>query len=72
MDPEEIAKLVKNLKLSQDKNKAHVVLTSDLDCLGRERLESCLVGKVFSSKAVNRETFRTNMPRILQGKKAVL
>lgn len=46
MDPEEIAKMVKNLKLS------HVTLPPDLE----SRLESCLVGKVFSSKAVNRDT----------------
>lgn len=71
MDSEEIVKLVKNLKLSQDKNKAHVILTPDLACLGRERLELCLVGKVFSSKAVNGETFGTNMPRIFQAKKNV-
>lgn len=38
---------------------------------GLQKLESCLVGKVFSSKAVNRETFRIQMPRILQAKKSV-
>lgn len=30
-----------------------------------------LGGEVFSTKAVNRDTFRTQMPRILQSKKAV-
>lgn len=53
MDSDEIAKLVQNLKLSTAKDKAHVILTSDLAILGRQRLESCLVGKVFSSRAVN-------------------
>lgn len=34
-------------------------------------MDLCLVGKILSSKAVNRETFRTQMPRILQAKKQV-
>lgn len=44
-------------------------LSEDLTSIGKKQLESCLVGKVFSSKAVNRETFRVQMPRILQAKK---
>ncbi|XP_073067166.1 uncharacterized protein [Primulina eburnea] len=71
MDTEEVAKLVRDLKLSQAKDKNLVVLSSDLASRGLQRLESCLIGKVFTAKAVNRETFRTQMPRIIQAKKGI-
>lgn len=48
-----------------------VLISVDLTSLGQKRLESCLVAKVFSAKTVNRETFRIQMPRILQSKKAL-
>ncbi|XP_075479285.1 uncharacterized protein LOC142520170 [Primulina tabacum] len=34
--------------------------------IGEERLSRCLVAKVFSSKTINREAFRQQMPRTLQ------
>lgn len=71
MDAEDIAKMVKDLQLSHAKDVVHIVLKSDLAQLGRKRLESCLVDKVFSSKYVNRETFCAQMPHILQIKKSV-
>ncbi|XP_073041756.1 uncharacterized protein [Primulina eburnea] len=71
MDEEEIAKRVSSLKLSLPNLGAPVVIPTVLAAAGSQRLESCLVAKVFSSKAVNRETFRTQMPRIIQAKKEV-
>lgn len=43
----------------------------DLAILSRQWLESCLVGKVFFIKVLDRETFGTIMPQILQAKKSI-
>ncbi|XP_073152582.1 uncharacterized protein [Henckelia pumila] len=71
MDPEEIAKRVGRLKLSQSNNEAPRIISKDQSNFGQQKLDSCLVGKVFSAKVINRETFRVQMPRILQAKNSV-
>ncbi|XP_075483839.1 uncharacterized protein At4g02000-like [Primulina tabacum] len=71
MDSEEIVRRVNALKLSSSNKDGVVIISADLTSQGLQRLDSCLVGKVLSSKAVNRDTFRTHMPRILQAKKPV-
>lgn len=71
MDPDDIAKLVSVMKLSNEKEGNTVNLSADLIHEGKGRQERCLIGKVFSSKAVNRDIFRTHMPRILQAQKQI-
>ncbi|XP_075499819.1 uncharacterized protein LOC142538372 [Primulina tabacum] len=71
MDPEEIARCVRSMQISSNNKKDPIVLPEDLASIGKNRLDSCLVCKIFSSKAVNRETFRVQMPRILQAKKPI-
>ncbi|XP_073049661.1 uncharacterized protein [Primulina eburnea] len=67
MDPDEVARLVTKLKISN----LHVLgetLTLDVADLkaGKQRLESCLVAKVLSPKMINSAAFKQQMPRILQ------
>lgn len=55
---------VRDLKIAG--SKAHSVTLEDEDIkIGDERAASCLVAKVLSHKLVNRDTFRSQMPRIL-------
>ncbi|XP_073153566.1 uncharacterized protein [Henckelia pumila] len=69
MDHDEIAKRVGKLKLSIVEP---IIIPAELTTFGQQKMESCLVAKVMSAKAVNRETFRAQMPRILQAKKQVI
>ncbi|XP_073054833.1 uncharacterized protein [Primulina eburnea] len=71
MDPDEIARRVRSLQISSNNNKDPIIIPEELATIGKNRLDSCLVCKIFSSKAVNRETFRVQMPRILQAKKPI-
>lgn len=70
MDPEEIVRRVRDLKLAGSKD--HTVTLEDEDIkIGDERAAYCLVAKVFSHIPVNRETFRSQIPRILQVNRTV-
>lgn len=71
MDPEEIARRVEAMKLISEDREVPVLIPEDLTLFGQKRLDRCLVAKVFLEKAVNRDTFRSQMPRILQSKKDV-
>lgn len=71
MDSEEIAQRVGKIKLHSDFSDVPLVISSSSAFLGQQRLKTCLVRKVFSAKAVNRETFQSQMPRILQAKKQI-
>lgn len=71
MEPAEISRRVRSMQISSDNNEDIVIIPEDLASFGKGRLESCLVCKIFSSKAVNRETFRAQMPRILQEKRPI-
>lgn len=71
MDAEEIERLVTQLNLIPDKAKECNDLPTELANLGQTRLSSSLVSKLFSSKAVNRKTFRKHMPKILQASKHI-
>lgn len=63
MDSEDIARLVHQLNLVPDLDKECFVMPSAVSKLGFSSLDSSLVAKVFSPKAVNREAFRTQMPK---------
>lgn len=71
MDPVDLSRLVETLKLSNEYMDNCIVLSPELSKLGYERVENCLIGKVFSSKTINRDTFRSQMPRILQACKQI-
>lgn len=66
MDPTEIARLVKKLTLSTEANKSSVTLSASAVQASTNRLQRCLVGKIFSAKAQNRETLILQVPKILQ------
>lgn len=68
MDQDEIARLVAELKQCPDVGKNVVKISQGAVSEGRQNLTHSLVGKVFSEKATNRETLRTQIPRILQAK----
>lgn len=57
MDSEDIARLVTKLNLMPEIEKECYTLPTKLTKLGQSRLKFCLVAKVFSVRAVNRETF---------------
>ncbi|TXG57031.1 hypothetical protein EZV62_018344 [Acer yangbiense] len=65
MDQEEIAKLSASLSLQSKEEKLWSVQNTLKD-LTVKKLELCLVGKVLSSKIINREAFRAVIPRIWQ------
>lgn len=69
MDPDEIVRLVNEMKLSRlDPNEAVNLEEADLR-IGEERLTRCLLAKILSPKAINREAFRQQMHRILQAER---
>ncbi|XP_075489324.1 uncharacterized protein LOC142528125 [Primulina tabacum] len=69
MDPEEIARLVNEMKLSRSDPKEIVNLEEAEIRIEEERLSRCLVAKVLLSKAINRDAFRQQLPRILQAER---
>lgn len=71
MDSEEIARRVSSMKISHNNTDDTIIIPAYLTYFGQQKLQLCLVAKVFSSKAVNRETFKVHMPRILKAKKTV-
>lgn len=67
MDPDEVIRLVEELKLSSQLDADSVLkLGSEALRMGEERIGNCLVAKVFSSKAINRVAFVNHISRILQ------
>ncbi|TXG67284.1 hypothetical protein EZV62_008559 [Acer yangbiense] len=65
MDQEEIAKLCASLSLQSKVGKLWSVQNTIKDS-AIKKLDLCLVGKVLSSKNINREAFRAVIPRIWQ------
>lgn len=69
MDPEEVARLVANLKLSTEAEHTTINITKEVTGSDRTRLSKLLVGKIFDNRVVNRETLRAQVLRILQCKR---
>ncbi|XP_073147853.1 uncharacterized protein [Henckelia pumila] len=65
MDMEETTKLVGHIKISNKVEEKILIDPGDLK-EGEAQLNHCLVAKVFSAKFINRDTFRTHLPRIMQ------
>ncbi|TXG70673.1 hypothetical protein EZV62_005608 [Acer yangbiense] len=63
MDPNEIARLCESLSIQSKEEKLWGV-KDQLKVAAGKKLELCLVGKLLSSKNVNRDAFRAVMPRI--------
>lgn len=70
MDLEDIATLVKDIKHYRKDDEKLFLKDEDLE-IGETRVANCLVAQVIFPKAVNREVFRTQLPRILQFYKKV-
>ncbi|KAK6119836.1 hypothetical protein DH2020_046431 [Rehmannia glutinosa] len=71
MDQDDIAKLVEVLKRTNVGEVEQVVLDKETIQEESDRMHLCLVAKIFSNKPIPRETFKQQMPRILQTSKAV-
>lgn len=68
MDPTEIEHLVQELSLSNEAKSSTVILSERTVQQSEERLKKCVVGKIYTSKAVNRETLLTQVPKIIQSR----
>lgn len=70
MDPDEVSRLVLELKLTNEAKTAVVDVTDsrarDEGLANILNLKSYVVGKIFASRVVNRENLRVQLPRILQ------
>lgn len=66
MDPEEVARLVADLKLSAEAKVTTINITKEVAESNKNRMRKLLVGKIFDNKVVNKETLRLQVPRILQ------
>ncbi|KAL5788009.1 hypothetical protein ACOSP7_004958 [Xanthoceras sorbifolium] len=63
MEATDIAKLCETLSLSE-KEGPIVHLDASLKKIGMDKMNLCSVGKIISSKIINREAFRTVIPKI--------
>ncbi|TXG47986.1 hypothetical protein EZV62_027280 [Acer yangbiense] len=65
MDQEEIVRLCASLSLKSKEETLWSIRDTLKDSAGR-KLDLCLVGKVLTNKHINREAFRTVMPKVWQ------
>ncbi|XP_073152092.1 uncharacterized protein [Henckelia pumila] len=65
MDPDQIARLVHEIKLSNPEDHKITIFYYDLK-LGEERVAYCLAARVIAVKAINKEIIRAQIPRIMQ------
>ncbi|KAL5840538.1 hypothetical protein ACOSQ4_013146 [Xanthoceras sorbifolium] len=63
MEGFDISNLCASLSLSENDGPI-ATLDTNLPRIGAQKLSSCLVGKVLSSKVINREAFQTILPKI--------
>lgn len=68
METEEIARLVKGLRLTAEAKETSVMITDAEAERGMSRVEKAVVGKVFTKKYINRETLRQHLLRILRAR----
>lgn len=66
MDADEVARLVKDLKLTTEAEAASVTIVPTETRGKSTRFGQYLVGKIFDSRVANREALRMHIPRILQ------
>ncbi|KAH6783677.1 hypothetical protein C2S52_008636 [Perilla frutescens var. hirtella] len=66
MNPNEVAKLVEELKITDEATQSKVKMSSGGEKTMTNDMRRLLVGKIFSARVVNREALRTQVPRILQ------
>ncbi|KAH6801255.1 hypothetical protein C2S52_001719 [Perilla frutescens var. hirtella] len=71
MDPDDVARLVEELKLTHEASESTVhVAVRGVENKSRD-LRRFLVGKIFAMRVVNRETLKVQVPRILQLRRPV-
>lgn len=66
MDAGEIARLIMNLKLSNDAKERAVTIIPEEKDRGKHRIERVVVGKIFARRPINRDTLHFNLPKILR------
>ncbi|KAL5567492.1 hypothetical protein UlMin_024067 [Ulmus minor] len=66
MELDEILKLVSLLKLDAEEDENVLMVGGDISRKGEQKLNSCLVCKVMSSKAMPKDVFCAQLPKILQ------
>lgn len=71
MDPAEIARIVQELKETAVADEVVVTLPTDFDQIGQEKLNRSLVGKIFDTRAPNRDTLRIQLPKILMTRRGI-
>ncbi|KAH6796743.1 hypothetical protein C2S52_021297 [Perilla frutescens var. hirtella] len=71
MDPDDVARLVEELKISSDAKTLKERVSSDGRVSPSTTLQKMLVGKIFSTRVVNRDTLRIQIPRIMQLRREV-
>ncbi|KAH6757436.1 hypothetical protein C2S52_023433 [Perilla frutescens var. hirtella] len=71
MDPDGVARLVEELKLSQEAKNVTVHIETSTSVKSTSDLRRSLIGKVFSMRVVNRETLRIQVPKILHLRRSV-
>ncbi|KAK6158154.1 hypothetical protein DH2020_005468 [Rehmannia glutinosa] len=58
MDPEDLAKLVEEMRKTKVTSEEKVKLGSDIVKRETERIQGCLLAKIFSNKPIHRDTFK--------------
>ncbi|KAH6780166.1 hypothetical protein C2S52_011403 [Perilla frutescens var. hirtella] len=71
MDPNDVARLVEELKLSHEASASTVHVSISGSSKNYRDLKHFLVGKIFSMRVVNREMLRIQVPKILQLRRPV-
>ncbi|KAL5823176.1 hypothetical protein ACOSQ4_021076 [Xanthoceras sorbifolium] len=64
MNADEIASRCASLSLQTDAMEPRIVLETPLKVAGERKLALCLVGKILTTKLINREAFRAIIPKI--------
>ncbi|KAK6147850.1 hypothetical protein DH2020_018762 [Rehmannia glutinosa] len=71
MDPDDIAKLVEELKRTSVGDDDKVFLNKLTVWKEADKMNSCLLAKIFANKPIPRETVKIQMPKILQTSRTV-
>ncbi|KAL5539058.1 hypothetical protein UlMin_044550 [Ulmus minor] len=66
MEQDEVLSLISSLQIQDDADGEVIPLHADIHGVGKKMLDACLACKVVSTKAMPREVFRSQVPKLLQ------
>ena len=66
MEQDEVLSLINSLQIKDDADGEVISLQGDIHGAGKKMLDAYLVCKVVSTKAMPREVFRSQVPKLLQ------